>query len=600
MQETEPTRRRWLRLTLNLSAKLNILLLGAMVVIFALLGYLNVRLHRQHLEQTTLLSAERVSDVIKHSTTDYMLRNDREGLYNSIQTMAHQPGMEKIRIFDQEGRITYTTDSVEQNHVVDKTAEACYACHTQSQPLARLNRPDRFRIYRNAAGTRVLGIITPIENQPSCSNASCHAHPAEQQILGVLDTNLSLAKADVQLAESSRRMIAYTACALLLIAVLSWFFIRRVVGLPVKALERGTERLAAGDLGYQIDVQSHDEIGELAHSFNGMSRQLQAEHNENLAWTRTLEQRVEQKTGELRRAHEHALHTEKMASIGKMAAVLAHEINNPLSGILTYAKLLRKWIERQESDRQETERQEKERQEKARQEKGREDTNHQEIPPDDFAVIRHKEIIDSLDLIASESRRCGDLVKNLLTFSRTTPMNLQPTNVNQVIDRSLRLVQHQLDLGGIQVEQRLDPNLPEVLCDAAQIEQVILALVMNALDAMPQGGNLWLTTTFSHRDSYIQIVVRDDGSGIPPEILPRIFEPFLTTKETGRGVGLGLAISHSILERHNGNIEVQSEPGRGTTFTLTLPWDAAKEAVSPAGARVTPSSNEIAAITTGR
>ena len=564
MQETEPTRSRWLRLTFTLSAKLNILLLGAMIVIFGLLGYLNVRLHRQHLEQTTLLSAERVSDVIKHSTTDYMLRNDREGLYHSIQTMADEPGMEKIRIFDQEGRITYTTDSAEQNHVVDKTAEACYACHTQSQPLARLNRPDRFRIYRNAAGTRVLGIITPIENQASCSNAACHAHPAEQKILGVLDTNLSLAKADTQLAESSRRMKAYTGCALLLIALLSWFFIWQVVGRPVKALERGTERLAAGDLGYQIDVHSQDEIGELAQSFNGMSRQLESEHNQNVAWTHTLEQRVEQKTRELKRAHEHALHTEKMASIGKMAAVLAHEINNPLSGILTYAKLLRKWTDREET------------------------------PREAAGVARQKEIRESLDLIASESRRCGDLVKNLLTFSRTTPMNLQPTNVNQVIDRSLRLVQHQLDLASILVEQRLDPNLPLVLCDAAQIEQVILALVMNALDAMPQGGNLWLTTTFNREESRVQIVVRDDGSGIPPEILPRIFEPFLTTKETGRGVGLGLAISHSILERHNGNIEVQSDPGRGTTFTVTLPWESDADKAMPSP------ENEIVATSSGR
>src|ERR1700747_196723 len=402
MPETEPTRACLLRATQTLSAKLNILLLGAMVLIFALLGYLNVRLHRQHLEQNTLLAAERISDVIKQGTTDYMLRNDREGLYRSIQTMAREPGIEKIRIFDQEGRITYTTNSAEQNHVVDKTAEACYACHTQSQPLARLNRPDRFRIYRNAAGTRVLGIIAPIENQPSCSNASCHAHPAEQQILGVLDTNLSLAKADVQLAESSRRMIAYTGCALLLIALLSWFFVWQVVGRPVKALERGTERLAAGDLGYQIDVRSKDEIGELAHSFNAMSNQLEAEHNENVAWTRTLEQRVEQKTRELKRAHEHALHTEKMASIGKMAAILAHEINNPLSGILTYAKLMRKWI------------------------------NH-----DDGGQSLPHEICESVDLIASESRRCGDLVKNLLTFSRTTPMNLQPTNLNQVIEQAL-------------------------------------------------------------------------------------------------------------------------------------------------------------------
>lgn len=559
MQEIEPTRSRWICLTLTLSAKLNILLLGAMIVIFALLGYLNVRLHRQHLEQNTLLSAERVSDVIKHSTTEYMLRNDQEGLYQSIRTMAAEPGMEKIRIFDQEGRITYTTDSAEQNHVVDKTAEACYACHAQSQPLARLTRPDRFRIYRNLAGVRVLGIITPIENQPACSNAACHAHPAEQKILGVLDTNLSLAKTDVQVAESSRRMMVYTGCALLLIALVSWFFVWQVLGRPVKALERGTERLAAGDLGYQIEVHSKDEIGELASSFNSMSRQLHAEHDENVAWTHTLEQRVEQKTRELKRAHEHALHTEKMASIGKMAAVLAHEINNPLSGILTYAKLLRKWVDRDDSGR-----------------------NHR------------KEICESLDLIALESRRCGDLVKNLLTFSRATPMNLQPANLNQVIDRSLRLVQHQLDLAGIQVQPRLDPDLPPVVCDAAQIEQVLLALIMNALDALPQGGNLWLTTSFSHEPNRVRIVVRDDGSGIPPDILPRIFEPFLTTKETGRGVGLGLAISHSILERHNGNIEVQSEPGRGTTFTVTLPWEAESEKL------VNSPANEIAATTSGR
>lgn len=539
MPETSSNRSSWFRRTHSLSAKLNILLLGAMVVIFALLGYANVRLHRQHLEEAALLSAERVSDVIKRSTTDYMVRNDREGLYRTIHTIADQPGMSKIRIFDKEGRITHSSDPAEINQVVDKREEACYACHAQSQPLSRLNRPDRFRIFRNGGGKRVLGIITPIENQPPCSNAACHAHPVEQQILGVLDTDLSLAKADVQLAESTRRMIVYTGAALLLIAALSWFFVWRVVAVPVNALKRGTEILAAGDLGYQIGVQSTDEIGELAESFNGMSRQLQSEHDQNVSWTHTLEQRVDQKTRELKRAHEHALYTEKMASIGKMAAVLAHEINNPLSGILTYAKLLRKWVER--------------------------DSNGQD---------RQRDICDSLDLIVSESRRCGDLVKNLLAFSRTTPMNLQATELNRVIEQSLRLVQHQLDLAGIHVQEALDPELPQVRCDGAQIEQVLLALIMNAIDAMPQGGNLWLQTKAHRDEESVHIVVRDDGAGISAEILPRIFEPFLTTKETGRGVGLGLAISHSILERHNGTIEVQSELGRGTTFTVTLPWDA--------------------------
>ena len=534
-----------MRLTHSLSAKLNTLLLGAMVVIFALLGYLNIRLHRQHLEQATLLSAERVSDIIKRSTTEYMLRNDREGLHHAIHTMADEPGMVKIRIFDQEGRITYTTDPEERDHVVDKRAEACYACHAQSQPLARLNRPDRFRIYRNVAGSRVLGIITPIENQPACSNAACHAHPAAQKILGVLDTDLSLQMADVQLAESTRLMIAYTGVALILIACLSWVVVWQVVRKPVKALERGTELLAKGDLGYQIEVQSTDEIGELAGSFNDMSLQLQAEHNENLAWTRTLEERVEQKARELKRAHEHALQTEKMASIGKMAAVLAHEINNPLSGILTYAKLLRKWADRE-----------------------------------DGGAVRRQEVRESLDLIASESRRCGDLVRNLLTFSRVTPMNLQLTGLNQVVEHTVRLVQHQFELRGTQLQLRLDPALPLVECDAAQIEQVLLALVMNALDAMSQGGNLWITTSFSRKENHVRVVVRDDGAGIPPEILPLIFEPFLTTKETGHDVGLGLAISHSILERHHGSIEVQSEVGKGATFTITLPWNSEKDAAT--------------------
>ncbi len=557
MPETEAKRSRWFRLTHSLSAKLNLLLLGAMLVIFALLGYMNVRLHRQHLEQNTLQAAERISDVIKQGTTDYMLRNDRNGLYQSIQTIAAEPGIYKIRIFDQEGRITYTTTPSEQNHVVDKTGEACYGCHAQSQPLVRLNRPDRFRIYRNGGGSRVLGIITPIENQPSCSNAACHAHPASQQILGVLDTNLSLAKADVQLAESSRIMVAYTACGLVLIAVLSWFFVWRVVGRPVQALERGTDRLKAGDLGYQIKVESEDEIGDLARSFNDMSSQLEGEHTENVAWTHTLEQRVEQKTRELRRAHEHALHTEKMASIGKMAAVLAHEINNPLSGILTYAKLLRKYLDHADNGKD-----------------------------------RRQEICDSLELIASESRRCGDLVKNLLTFSRTTPMNVQPTNLNSVIEQALRLIQHQLELSAIHVEERLEADLPLIDCDGAQIEQVLLALLMNAIDAMPQGGNLWITSTSDADGNQLRIVVRDDGAGIPPEILPRIFEPFLTTKETGRGVGLGLAISHSILERHSGTIAVQSEVGKGTTFTVTLPWE--KEAAKA------PMPKKMSAVLSGR
>ncbi len=551
MRQTEPIRGDlgWRRLTHSISAKLIGSLLAAMVVIFALLGYLNIRLHRQHLEAATLASAERVSDVIKRSTTYYMLRNDREGLYHTIQTIADEPGMVKVRIFDQEGRISYSTDAAEVSHVLDKRAEACYSCHTQSQPLARLNRPDRFRIYRDGGGQRVLGIITPIENQPGCSNAECHAHPAGQQVLGVLDTNLSLAKADAQLAVSSARMLSYTAGAMLIVAVLSWLFVWRVVGEPIKALKNGTEHLSQGELGYQIEVQSRDEVGDLAHSFNDMSLQLRAANKEIVTWAKTLEDRVEQKTKELNRAHDHVLHVEKMASLGKMAAVVAHEVNNPLSGILTYAKLLRKWVESGQVDRE-----------------------------------KREETMECLDLIAAESRRCGELIKALLTLSRTAPMNVQSTNLHAVIDRCLLLVRHQLELGGIELQLKRAEDLPLVSCDPAQIEQVLLALIMNAIDAMPRGGNLWIETRLSSDDAEIEIQVRDDGAGIAPDVLPHIFEPFLTTKESGHGVGLGLAISRGILERHDGRIEVASELGRGTTFTITLPNQAPAASLANAGA----------------
>jgi two-component system NtrC family sensor kinase len=550
MREIEPIRGGlgWKRLTHSISAKLIGSLLVLMVVIFALLGYVSIRLHRQHLEAATLTSAERVSDVIKRSTTYYMLHNDREGLYHAIQAMAEEPGMVKVRIFDQEGRISYSTDPAEVSHVLDKTAESCYGCHTQSQPLARLNRPDRFRIYRNGGGHRVLGIINPIENQPGCSNAACHAHPADQQVLGVLDTNLSLATADAQLAVSSARMKYYTAGALLIVAILSWLFVWREVGQPIKALKKGTEHLAEGELGYQIEVRSDDEVGDLAHSFNGMSLQLRAANEEIVSWAKTLEDRVEQKTKELNRAHDHVLHVEKMASLGKMAAVVAHEVNNPLSGILTYAKLIRKWVESGQAEHE-----------------------------------KREEAMQCLELIAAESRRCGDLIKNLLSLSRTAPMNVQSTDLHAVINRCLLLVRHQLELGGIELQLKFRKDLPLVSVDPSQIEQVLLALIMNAKDAMPRGGNLWIETRLSDDESEIEIQVRDDGAGIAPDVLPHIFEPFLTTKESGHGVGLGLAISRGIVERHGGRIAVQSELGRGTTFTVTLPSQAIDASAAAAG-----------------
>ena len=247
---------RWLqRLGQSVSAKLMISIFVVMIIIFGLLGYVSIQDQRKHLEDAALVSAEQQSEVLRRSASHYMLNNDRSGLYEMMINMADQPGVVRVRIMNPEGVISYSTAPAEVGNSVDKGAEACYGCHARSQPLARLNRSDRFRVYR-AQGSRVLGVITPIENQPACSNAACHAHPASTQILGVLDTNLSLAKVDQGLAHESREMLASTGVALIAVVFLSGLFIWIVVHNPLRELKTGTERVASGKLGYQIPVHS--------------------------------------------------------------------------------------------------------------------------------------------------------------------------------------------------------------------------------------------------------------------------------------------------------------------------------------------------------
>jgi two-component system NtrC family sensor kinase len=525
---------------------LSVCLVLGTVVLFTLFGYLSLRLDRQQSEEMVLQSADRISDLIQRSTRYQMLRNDREALYQVINTIGSEPGIRRIRIFNEDGRISFSTDPDEVNTLVDKQAEACYGCHAQEAPLTRLDRPDRARIFANGQGERVLGVIRPIENQPACANAACHAHPAGRRILGVIDTDLSLATVDAQLAAHQTQLLRFTGLAMLVFSVLSVLFIWLVVHKPVHELTASTQKVAQGNLDYRLPVRSRDELGMLAASFNKMTSDLAQARAELTAWAQTLEDRVAKKTLELQRAQNILVTSEKMAALGKLAATIAHEVNNPLSGVLTYARLVLKRLE-----------------------KG------------DLTPAVQAEMVEQLQIITRESRRCGEIMRNLLTFARQAPPHTQLQQLNTLVERALTLVNHQLELQGVELEKKLAPELPLVSCDAGQLQQVVLALLVNATEAMPHGGRLTVTTEFDSPGGAVRVRVRDTGVGIPAEALPHIFEPFFTTKETQQRTGLGLAVARSIVEQHGGTIAARSTPGEGTEFGVTLPLETSAGAPFP-------------------
>jgi two-component system NtrC family sensor kinase len=396
-------------------------------------------------------------------------------------------------------------------------------------------------------GGRTLGIIAPIYNEPACT--ACHVHPASQRVLGVLDVRLSMAQADAMVRASERQLtwglVATGSAVLGLSFVLLWAFVLR----PIRRLRTAMERAGEGDLTARVPVRSRDEMGELGRSWNDMTADLHQARDELEGLNRTLEQRVEEKTRELEQTHRQMVVVEKMASLGKLAAVVAHEINNPLAGIKTYARLLRRQFA----------------------------AGTAPAPTPEQA----KETDRILQMVDSEAGRCGDIVRNLLAFSRQSGARLAEEDLAPVVERCRMLLNHQAEMLGVTLETRVEKDLPRVVCDAAQVQQVILALAMNALEATPSDGRVSIEAA---RDGDgVRLAIADTGWGIPEEHLDRIFEPFFTTKEAGKGVGLGLAVVYGIVTGHHGTIDVRSEPGRGTTFTVRLPARPPEKAATNEG-----------------
>lgn len=509
-------------------------------------GFLQVRTQESQLLNTIINGADQLSNGITSATWHAMLANNREAAYEIMHTIALRQGIANIRIFNREGRIMYSTDSTEQGKL-ERDAKECAVCHSTPLPQVNLDPHERSRIFTNTSGKRELAMVTPIYNEPSCSNADCHAHPAKLKVLGVLDVTYSLENVDQIVETIQQRAILTTTVTVVVIGIFIFFFVRTTVHKPIAQLIAGTRALSAMQLDRPVEIKADGEIGELAHSFNAMRIQLIKTVSELNELTQSLETKVQQRTEQLKVMNQKLFQSDRLASLGQLAASVAHEINNPIAGVLNLSMLIERIIKQ-----------------------------------DGIPQERIEEVRRYLTQISSETTRVGRIVGDLLAFSRrSSPQRIQ-SDLNAIINRTISIIDHKLKLAGVELEIQLDDHLPEIKCDSSQIQQVIVNLIMNASEATHNrtNGKVSVRTLEYLNKESIRLEVKDNGDGIPKEHLVKIYDPFFTTKGEGKGVGLGLAVVYGIIEAHGGNIEVETKVGEGTIFRVDLPISGEAKEIS--------------------
>lgn len=602
------------------------------LVTISIFAYFNSRSDERALLAEVERHANQLSEAVKSSTEFDMLLNHQDRILETIKRIGQDPSIQRIRIMNKTGEVIYSSDSAEIGKSLDKNAEACTLCHKADQPLEKVDIAERTRVYRvHPDSARTLGIINPIYNKPTCSSAACHAHPRSQKVLGVLDVTLPLSEIDKSIRRGQVEVVLFAVCAFFTLSLIIGLLVRRWVALPVRRLVEATRHVAGGDLHYVIPGERDDELGMLARAFNNMTQRLS-------------EARLQ------------LVQSDKLASLGRLAAGVAHEINNPLTGVLTYSSFLQKRTKDQ------------------------------------------PEMQEDLKVIVRETIRCREIVRSLLDFARQSVPKKGQAAINDIITRAAVVVENQLSLNKVKLVQELGADVPLVTVDANQMQQVFINLFVNASDAIGPdagGGTVTVTTSrlklspigitqikqaqcpkrhslinaevridgkpsirvrvraegnegFIYRDpmyglarhqfgiapgpgmhveatcpecsaslsihgspcpncggatfqfevpgrgfvegctnractwqrwaelerlgdrDFVEIRVRDTGSGISRAELPHIFEPFFSTKGQ-KGTGLGLAVIWGIIDNHNGSITAESEVGVGTAFIIRIP-----------------------------
>lgn len=344
------------------------------------------------------------------------------------------------------------------------------------------------------------------------------------------------ADAFLPVTDMKKRAAYILVVALMASLGLGALYVRSLVG-PLRTVMDGMRRIVDGQFDHRLDVAAGDEVGELAGAFNTMGRMLHQFRGEIEAWNRELQERVEAKTKQLEGAQAQLVQSAKLSALGQLGAGVAHELNNPLAGVVGQAALLRRRLKRL-----------------------------------DIADAERERLEGYVQLIESESSRCREIVHGLLSFSQTSSGGIDSVDATETIERLLMLIQSNLRSSGITIAADLGRDLPAIEANAHQLQQVLMHVITNAQQAMPGGGTMEIR---ARRDGDgVAIEVQDSGRGIPAEHLDKIFDPFFTTKDVWQSAGLGLSVCYSIVESHGGRISVESEVGEGSTFTIWMPCRA--------------------------
>ena len=528
---------------MRLKLIVQISLITGIVLLFtsALFGYFNISTLRHAFFKSAVSDLDHLSETIFRAVFHQMLENDRNQIQVAIGEMGKQKGIERIRIVNREGMMAFSTQKTEIGTTFDKErAPACMACHNDemsiddpsllAQSRVCLEDPSplaRSRMFLDSNGKKVLGLIRPIYNEKTCWTGECHAHSKDTRLLGLLDITISADPMLSMISNYRNNTIIQILFLILSTSLCLTLLTKKLIIQPVHTLLDHTRAVGKGNW-LLVESVPGDELGELAEAFNDMTGKLKKARDEREEWAATLETRVEERTREIKEMQSVLIRSEKLASLGELVAGIAHELNNPLTGLMLHASFL-----------------------------------SGDSRLDDG-------LVEDCQIVIHEAKRCSKIVKELLDFARVSDPQKEMQPVSKIIDQTTALVEHHVDFKDTEIIKEYDPDLPETLMDASQIEQVLINIMINASQAMPQGGELLIRTGVNASKDCIYIRIEDTGCGISEENIEKLFDPFFSTKGH-KGTGLGLSVSYGIIQSHGGEIEVESKPGRGTTFTIILP-----------------------------